>query len=72
MGATEFAPKIRKRYQTNELVVDSTEFGTRGSKSVLQTYARQSKGCDRPPEHPIVRLADASHFADRPAELLLT
>jgi hypothetical protein len=32
MGATEFAPKIRKRYQTNELVVDSTEFGTRGSE----------------------------------------
>src|ERR1019366_3263485 len=31
MGATEFAPKIRKRYQTNELGVDSTEFGTRGS-----------------------------------------
>jgi hypothetical protein len=32
MGATEFAPKIRKRYQTNELTVDSTEFGTRGSE----------------------------------------
>jgi len=32
MGATELAPKIRKRYQTNELVVDSTEFGTRGSE----------------------------------------
>ncbi len=32
MGATEFAPEIRKRYQTNELVVDSTEFGTRGSE----------------------------------------
>ena|ERR1035437_9839510 len=32
MGATEFAPKIRKRYQTNELGVDSTEFGTRGSE----------------------------------------
>jgi hypothetical protein len=32
MGATEFAPKIRKRYQTNQLVVDSTEFGTRGSE----------------------------------------
>ena|ERR1039457_6013668 len=30
MGATEFAPKIRKRYQTNELAVDSTEFGTTG------------------------------------------
>jgi hypothetical protein len=32
MGATEFALKIRKRYQTNELAVDSTEFGTRGSE----------------------------------------
>ena len=32
MGATEFEPKIRKRYQTNELVVDSTEFGTRGRR----------------------------------------
>src|ERR1017187_2900269 len=32
MGATEFAPKIRKRYQTNELAVDSTEFGTRRSE----------------------------------------
>jgi hypothetical protein len=32
MGATEFAFKIRKRYQTNELAVDSTEFGTRGSE----------------------------------------
>src|ERR1022692_2984920 len=32
MGATEFAPEIRKRYQTNELVVESTEFGTRGSE----------------------------------------
>jgi hypothetical protein len=32
MGATEFAPEIRKRYQTNELAVDSTEFGTRGSE----------------------------------------
>jgi hypothetical protein len=32
MGATECAFKIRKRYQTNELVVDSTEFGTRGSE----------------------------------------
>jgi hypothetical protein len=30
MGATEFAPQFRKRYQTNELAVDSTEFGTRG------------------------------------------
>jgi hypothetical protein len=30
MGAAEFAPEIRKRYQTNELVVDSTEFGTSG------------------------------------------
>jgi hypothetical protein len=32
MGATKFAFKIRKRYQTNELAVDSTEFGTRGSE----------------------------------------
>ena len=32
MGATESAFKIRKRYQTNELAVDSTEFGTRGSE----------------------------------------
>src|SRR5579863_3417362 len=32
MGATEFKPKIRKRYQTNQLAVDSTEFGTRGSE----------------------------------------
>ena len=32
MGATELAPKIRKRYQTNELAADSTEFGTRGSE----------------------------------------
>jgi hypothetical protein len=32
MGATQFAPKIGKRYQTNELAVDSTEFGTRGSE----------------------------------------
>jgi len=32
MGATERAPKICKRYQTNELAVDSTEFGTRGSE----------------------------------------
>ena len=32
MGATEVAFKIRKRYQTNELIVDSTEFGTRGSE----------------------------------------
>ena len=31
-GATEPASKIRKRYQTNELAVDSTEFGTRGSE----------------------------------------
>jgi hypothetical protein len=30
MGATEFAPKMRKRYQTNELAVDSTEFGDQG------------------------------------------
>ncbi len=30
MGATKFAPKIRKRYQTNELAVNSTEFVTRG------------------------------------------
>jgi hypothetical protein len=28
MGATEFAPEIRKRHQTNELVIDSIEFGT--------------------------------------------
>jgi len=41
MGATEFAPKIRKRYQTNELVVDSTEFGTRGSEvQILSPPAR--------------------------------
>jgi hypothetical protein len=32
MGATEFVFKICKRYQTNELAVDSTEFGTRGSE----------------------------------------
>jgi hypothetical protein len=32
MGATEVAPVICKRYQTNELAVDSTEFGTRGSE----------------------------------------
>ena len=32
MGATEFAPEICMRYQTDELAVDSTEFGTSGSE----------------------------------------
>jgi len=32
MGATEFAPLIRKRYQTNELAISSTDFGTRGRR----------------------------------------
>jgi len=36
MGATEFAPEICKRYQTNELAVDSTEFGTRVSEGAQQ------------------------------------
>jgi hypothetical protein len=38
MGATEFAFNIRKRYQTNELAVDSTEFGTSGSEESLPGY----------------------------------
>jgi len=52
MGATEIAPKMRKRYQTNELAVDSTEFGTRGSEVqilsprpiFLQSFVVVSKG----------------------------
>jgi len=37
MGATEIARVIRKRYQTNELVVDSTDFGIMGSEVQLMS-----------------------------------
>jgi len=46
MGATEFAPKIRKQYQTNELVVDSTEFrdqGVGGANPLSPTLSRYSQ-----------------------------
>jgi len=57
MGATEFAFKIRKRYRTNELAVDSTEFGIRGREvqnplsptnffKRLQKFSRVHPGCN--------------------------
>jgi hypothetical protein len=47
MGATEFAPKIRRRYQTNELAVDSTEFGTQ-----WKFIDSASLSCKNPPKNP--------------------
>ena len=40
MGAIGFAPEIGKRYQTNELGIDSTEFGTDrfADKTVLPVF----------------------------------